>query len=666
LIKLSLGFVLGIYIGFYNVLQLKLLILLSILLICLLIIFKWVWPLKSIFLYTSIFLFLHLGCITTFLHLPENQRQHLSHLDLSKSENSPFQAEVSEILRSNEFNHKFILDHIKIQNKAYKGKVLWQISRDTDISKLYVGQNVLLFSTLNNFQKAKNPQHFDYKGFMNNRNVYAIVYENHFETQSNNKSSLFAIGAKYRKDIIIALKEAGFEDKYLQLMQALILGQKQSIDKNTYNNFADVGVVHILAVSGLHVGIVLVILQFLLRPLLRLPKYGWPIMVILSILGLWGFAALAGFSPSVMRAATMFTFLAFGQLYRRKTSSVNMLCLSAMVLLLLWPQLLFEVGFQLSYAAVFAIIMLYPIFSKLYQPKHKFPKLFLDTVYVSTAAQIGVLPFQLYYFHQFPGLFLVGNIVVIPLLGILLSGGILCIALSLLGILVTQIVDLYTFMLEALLQFINWLSTFKNLIIQDIFFTKPMFVSILVMVFLFIIMVREFKVKQITSFLIASLVMSLVSIYEIAETDQKSEFILFHRPKATVIGLKQNTGLKIFTDNSAVSSRDYWLKNYTLLNRIKTVEIQPLANAYKIGDKDLLRIDSTGFYDSAIKADILLLSGSPDIHFKKLIEQTSTKQIIVDANNYRSYVERWHKTAKDLNIPFHYTYNSGYVSFILP
>lgn len=606
-----------------------------------------------------------LGSLTTALHLPENQLQHLVHLNLNQTKALPIKAEINEVLRSNNYKHKFILDKIKIEGKTYRGKILWQVSKDVDITELYVGKTLLFYTNLKGFQKPKNPQYFDYAGFMHNRNVYAVINEDHFERFPENGFSLNAISAEQRQNIVLALRKAGFEEKHLELMQALILGQKQAINRETYNDFAEAGVVHILAVSGLHVGIVLLLIQVLLRPLLRFPKYGRPLMVILSILLLWCFAALAGFSPSVMRASTMFSFLALGQLNRRKTNSINMLCLSALVLLLIKPQFLFEVGFQLSYAAVFAIVMLYPVFSKMYQPRLKIPKLFVDTAYVSLAAQIGVLPFQLYYFHQFPGLFLLGNIVVIPFLGILLSGGILCVFLSLLGILISPLVKLYSWVLDTLIGFVDWLAAFKAFVIQDIFFTKPMFLALLVMVFLFSIMLREFRVKPISGFLIATLIFSMVTIDELVEIHQKSELVIFYKYRASIIGVKQKDRLNIYTDTSNSSKDDYWLKNYKLLNRIKRVEFQPLANTYSTGKIHLLRIDSTAFYTSDFKTDVLLLSGSPDLHLEKLITQVKPKQIIVDAKNYRSYVDRWRKTSEEYKIPFHSIYEKGALSFDL-
>jgi len=666
LIKLCLGFVFGIYLGFADVVSLQLLFYSFFGFLFLLFVFKWVWPIKTAFLIVSVLMFVVLGGITTALRLPKNQPQHIIHLDLSSSNAFPVQAEISEVLRPSTFNHKFILTDLEIEGKPYRGKLLWQVSKDKDISDLDVGQKILMFATLKTFQKPKNPQYFDYGRFMNNRNVYAVIDDDDFEILPMMNFSINAISAKQRQNIVSALRKAGFKEEHLELMQALILGQKQTIDKQTYNEFAEAGVVHILAVSGLHVGIILLIIQFLLRPLLRLPQYGRPIMVIFSILLLWCFAALAGFSPSVMRASTMFSFLALGQLNRRKTNSINMLCLSALVLLLIKPQFLFEVGFQLSYAAVFAIVMLYPVFSKMYQPRLKIPKLFVDTAYVSIAAQIGVLPFQLYYFHQFPGLFLIGNLVIIPFLGIILSGGLLCIALGLLEVLIEPIVITYSWVLDALRSYVSWLSQFENFVIQDLFFNEPMFLSLITLVFSFVIMVREFHKTRILLFLITALIFSMISIFQISKHQKVSELIVFHKSRQTLVGVKQGEKLAIYTDKLAFNRKVFLIQNYAILNRIKEVSFDTLQNFYQMKNSKLIVVDSSGVYMEEPKGEIVLLTNSPDIHLEKLLKILKPKQLIIDGNNYKSYVEHWMETLKKFNIKHHSTFYEGAISFKIP
>ena len=663
LIKLCLGFVGGIYLGFVLNFQLKTLVFFGLSFVALMVVFRWLWNQKLLFLGSCILLFGILGSLTTHVHLPQNTPNHLVHLDLKSQEDVTIQADISEILRPNAYNHKYILDNLKIDYQPYQGKVLLNVSKDSVKHSLSLGSKIIMLSTLQPFRKARNPQTFDYAKFMQNRDVFAVIYEDKFDLIKGTDFNLSTNAGQWRFNIISAIQDAGFKDKHLELIQALILGQKQAINKETYNEFAEVGVVHILAVSGLHVGIVFLILNFLFTPVLRL-QYGRLFKVLLTILFLWGFAALAGFSPSVMRAVTMFSFLALGQLFRRKTNSINMLCLSAVVLLIYRPQLLFEVGFQLSYAAVFAIVMLYPVFSKLYQPKYKIPKIFWDTAYVSLAAQIGVLPFQLFYFHQFPGLFLLGNLVIIPFLGVLISGGLFCMALALLDILIFPFVKIYSFLLDLLVGYVDWLSQFKGFVFQEIFFTKPMFLGILLLVLSFMFMMREFKKSYIVVFSFSLLAFVLVSISEISEIDKQSEFIVFHKNRQSLIGIKQGRQLQLFSDKTDNLTDTYLLTNYQLINRIELTEIHTLKNSFKFNNQILTVIDSSGIYLEEVNPDVLILSQSPDIHLEKLIKTIQPKRIVADGNNYKSYVERWRQTAQKYNIAFHSTYEEGY--FNLP
>ncbi|MGX1023068.1 ComEC/Rec2 family competence protein [Psychroflexus sp. MBR-150] len=665
LIKLCLGFIGGIYLGFFIDLQFKVLVTLVLSLVALLVIFRWIWNQKSLFLWSSVVLFAVLGSLSTHIHLPKNQPHHLIHLDFKSQEYFGIEADVSEVLRENAYNQKYILDHLKIDHQLYQGKILLNVSKDSVTEELKPGDKVIMSTSLHPFYKAKNPQTFDYASFMQNRDVFAVVYEDKFEVVPQTHFSINAYAGQWRIKMVSALQKSGFDNEHLELIQALILGQKQSINREVYAEFAEVGVVHILAVSGLHVGIVFLILNFIFSPLLSL-KYGRQFKVLFTILSLWIFAAIAGFSPSVMRAVTMFSFLAFGQLFRRKTNSINMLCLSAVALLIYRPQLLFEVGFQLSYSAVFAIVMLYPVFSKLYQPRYKIPKIFWDTAYVSLAAQIGVLPFQLFYFHQFPGLFLLGNLVIIPFLGILIGGGLICIVLALVGGLISPLVEVYAYLLDLLVAYVNWLGQFKDFIFQDIFFTRNMFLAILLLVLSFMFTMREFKKSYITVFLLSLLAFIVVSISEISEVDKHSELIVFHQNRQSLIGIKQGRQLEIYSDKTEGFSDSYLLSNYQLIHRIDSTEFRPLKNSFKLNKNSLTVIDSSGVYLKESKTEIIVLCQSPDIHLGKLIETLHPKHIIADGNNYRSYVERWQQTAKKYNVPFHWTYKAGYLSFSLP
>ena len=215
----------------------------------------------------------------------------------------------------------------------------------------------------------------------------------------------------------------------LQVVSALILGQQQDISKEILKDYQYAGAIHILSVSGLHVGFILLFITFLLRPLPK-NKYGNWIRLLAILLGLWGFAIIAGLSPSVIRSATMFSFVAIGMNLKRSTNIFHTLLVSLFIILLFKPSFLFDVGFQLSYLSLFFILWIQPLLSKIWIPKNKILRYFWDILTVSFAAQIGALPLSIYYFHQFPGLFFVTNIIILPFLSIIMGLGVFVMTLA--------------------------------------------------------------------------------------------------------------------------------------------------------------------------------------------------------------------------------------------
>jgi ComEC/Rec2-related protein len=212
------------------------------------------------------------------------------------------------------------------------------------------------------------------------------------------------------------------------MAQALILGQKRDLDREVMDRFSTTGVIHILAVSGLHVGIVLLMVQLVLN---RIPwpyRYRW-IPAVLSVVAVWLFALITGLSPSVNRAATMFSFLALGKTMGRHVPSLHGLLTSAFVLLLLFPGYLFEVGFQLSYAAVAGILLVQPWLAQWVQTRWFLLRKAWEMTSVTVAAQLTTFPLGMFYFAKFPFWFIPANLAVLPVLPLVLGSGIVTLLL---------------------------------------------------------------------------------------------------------------------------------------------------------------------------------------------------------------------------------------------
>lgn len=218
------------------------------------------------------------------------------------------------------------------------------------------------------------------------------------------------------------LDKQSLKPNEIAFLKAIFLGQRQDISFDIYEDYSKAGAIHILAISGLHIGILVMLFQLILRPILYF-RYGKFIRITLILVVLWSFAIITGLSASVLRAVTMFSLFVIAQGLKRPTKPLNSLAISAFILLLIKPEFCFDVGFQLSYAAVAAIVIIKPVLDACWTLRNTVASFFLDLLKVSIAAQIGILPLSLYYFHQFPGLFFLTNMVIIPALMLVLGLG---------------------------------------------------------------------------------------------------------------------------------------------------------------------------------------------------------------------------------------------------
>ena len=309
-------------------------------------------------------------------------------------------------------------------------KLLAYLEKDTNSLNLMPGDVIALEGQIHLINPPMNPNAFNYQQYMLRRGVYHQVYikEGNW-AYLGYESGIRRTSAIWRRYFLNILQKHIPEENEYAVAAALSLGYKSGINEKIRNAYADTGAMHVLAVSGLHVGLVQLIISYLLsfiRPRWRGWKYFKTILIILSI---WAFAVLTGSSPSVLRAATMFSFLAVGIALQRVVNIYNTLAASAFLLLCINPFFLFEAGFQLSYLAVIGIVYFQPKIYRSWYIGNAFGRYLWKLGAVSLAAQITTLPISLYYFHQLPLYFILSGLVVVPAAALILS---LCILLFML------------------------------------------------------------------------------------------------------------------------------------------------------------------------------------------------------------------------------------------
>lgn len=613
---------------------------------------------KLHFNFATYITFFFIGILAMYLHTDVNYQKHYSNF-LNKKNKTVLT--IIDELKDDNYNQKYIANVDNLNEKLVFGKVLINLKKDS-LKTLNIGDKIFTNITFLEIQEPKNPYQFDYKKYLEKQQISHQLYfdKNTFIIISKGDFSFTLLAQKFRKKINNLLIKNGFSGDELGVINALILGQRQNISDELLENYVGAGAIHILAISGLHIGIILLILNFLLSPIERL-KNGKFFKLILVVTLLWIYAFIAGLSPSVVRAVTMFTAVAIGMQFNRPTNVYNTLVMSIFVLLLFNPYYVFEVGFQLSYLAVFAIVWVQPLLYNIFSIKYKFLDFFWKIFTVSLAAQIGVLPLSLFYFHQFPSLFFISNILIIPVLGIILGGGLLIIFLSLLDVLPSFLVTAYNWLIHFMNSVVEWVAHQESFLFKNISFSLLLvFASYLLIVFL-VQFLKKKNVVNFICFLVSVVVFQLVFIDKKYEMSIEDELVIFHKNRHSILSIKKGNQIQTFHDlDSASLNKDKLLTQYNVGIGTQNIKIDSIGNIYEFNNQKILLIDNFGIYQiKNLNPEIIILRQSPKINLTRLIENLNPKIIIADGSNYKSYVNRWEQTCKQKNTPFHSTLQKG-------
>lgn len=569
---------------------------------------------------------------------------------------------VSKILKPTAYYHRYEAEVVQFNFEKTSGKVLINIINNGTRNLINVDDNIVVNTLFSEIPLPKNPYEFNYKNYLKNQQIHHQIYldATQFLNLPKSNKSLKGLAAEVRESINIALKKNGFKDDELAVINALLLGQRQDISGELMQSYVGAGAIHILAVSGLHVGIILLILTFLFKPL-HYFKNGKIMASVSIVILLWMFAILAGLSASVVRAVTMFSAIAFGMYSNRNTNVYNTLVISMFFLLLINPFYLFEVGFQLSYLAVFAIVWIQPKIYGLWQPKFWIADKFWQLFTVSIAAQIGVLPLSLYYFHQFPGLFFISNLVIIPFLGIILILGVLIMLLAVVELLPQLLSDSYIFVMHQMNNFISWISNQEFFIIQNITFSFAMLLTFYSVIFFVLKWTEKKNFQRLVFVLVSIMVLQSVFIFEKHQLQEVHHFIVFNKTKESVIGKRLGDKLLIDTSISNFSTGENPIRNYLVGTGIESVTISTeMENLQQFKNQAILVIDSLELYKfNSIKPSIVVLRQSPKINLDRLLNNIQPRLIIADGSNYKSYVTNWAKSCFKNKTPFYSTMQNG-------
>lgn len=296
--------------------------------------------------------------------------------------------------------------------------------RSVETEQLGIGSKVAIDAALLPFSNAGNPAEFDVERYYYIKGItgFAYVGRDDWTYEGERGLSLQMRALKLRSNVVSMYKALSFEGDELALLSALTVGERSDFPKELKENYSVAGASHILALSGMHLGVFYLLLTTLLSFWGR-SRLAVAVRESIIVLLLWGFAFVAGLSPSVVRAAVLFTLVSLGRCLHQDASGLSSLSFAAIVMLVFSPHLLFDISFQLSFAAVFSILLLAPPLQRLLGLERRgwLFRYVANLLILSIVAQVGTLPFVWYSFGIFPLYFLLTNIVVVPLAFLLMS-----------------------------------------------------------------------------------------------------------------------------------------------------------------------------------------------------------------------------------------------------
>lgn len=374
-------------------------------------------------------------------------------------------------------------------------KVMVYFAKSEKASRLKPGEQIVFDKTPQPVENSIDLNGFDYAGYLERKRIYRQVYlpDSRWIESGMFTHNFLILAERTRLQMLEIFRNQDLGEKELNVLSALTLGYKRGLDPETKRVFSAAGAMHVLAVSGLHVGIVFMILSFFLS-FLKKRKRGEIAYLLVMITSLWCFAFLTGLSPSVSRAAAMFTIVVIASVFKKSSNIYQSLVASAFVLLLLNPNNLFEVGFQLSYAAVFGIVFLQPRLNKIFTFRFRVSRYFWALLTTSVAAQIATFPLSAFYFNQFPTFFWVSNLVVIPAAGILIPLGISLLFFGGIPLIAVPLTKITGFVLQFVIQFLETVEKFPLSVLEFSVHRIELIFLYLTMFFSFIFIASKKKV----------------------------------------------------------------------------------------------------------------------------------------------------------------------------
>ncbi len=575
--------------------------------------------------------------------------------------------------KTNSYQTTIEIKNIIQEHKIFhtKGKLLLYIQKDSLKNPLEIGDEILLHLKSNEIEAPKNLKQFDYKTYLSYNDIYHQAYIKNFEYKILAKHQRYFIK---RKSDEISKYAQSLLQKYIpnkenfNIADGIFLGHKSEMDIEQYNTFAYLGIVHILSVSGLHVGIIYLLISFFLSFIPNKNKTIYILKFLTAFLLIWLFAFVVGLSPAVVRSALLFSILHFGRILKEDTIPLNILLGAAFVQLLINPLVLYNIGFQLSYLAMLGLYLFYkPIYNLLYS-ENKFINWFAQLCSASIAAQIFTLPFAIYYFGNFPTYFLIANIFAIPLSTLILWFCVALLPLQFIPLLAKLTGQLISYLIDVFIYLSKLLLLLPYAKISTLFINEWQLILCCLAIAIFTIYIFSQKIKY-ALYALSIVVLIIISAYYFQYQNYKQDKLVFYAVnKNLVYGFHQKSNVTIYSKDT-LSLKDF---NFNVSNTCRYFRNQTINNNLIVQDLQLIKSKSIYFlhqnniqksYQAPLSIDILVLTDNIYLDIEKLVQNYRFKQLILSSDLDYKHQKIYTKLLNEAGISFTDLKQQAYIDY---
>ena len=527
--------------------------------------------LKSAFL---VFLFFSIGIFLHFLN--SNSAQNF---DFEKNKTTKIVFQLSKKLNSNERNKRYEVEILNFEKPFSAVISIPKEQKELDFLYFYSAE-----AYLNPTQKPQYDFQFDYQKYLARQNIHYQGFIPNEISFKKKESASFADKIKQKRlDLLFRIDNSSLQPQNKAILKGIILADRTEIDQEIINHFSKTGLIHILAISGSHMAIIFLMILFVLNPFFSVKYRNIPIYI--SLAAIWGFAIFIDYGNSVVRSCIMITVYYIMIFLQRKPNLLHSLALAGMMILSIDTQQLFDVGFQLSFLAVFGIFWLYKPITNHYKPlKNRAIRFILNTFSLSLAAQLTTLPLILFYFHQFSIMSVFINVV-----SIMVSQGFIIFSFIisiLFGIEFTPdwLLKIYDWCASFFLNMVAFFSKTDFSFVENVSIQIPELIILFVLVYLLRSVFEKPNVKTLTRFSFFILLFIFTKILTNFYFWKKEEILLHSFFKQNIVSVKQGDKVVFIVSNEADMEKinNFVIKSYITSRRIKNIEIKKVKPVTKL------------------------------------------------------------------------------------